>query len=105
MGGQLDQISEAIGELRSSMKTIEKYVHESRHGVNNLSQKLDALAVKIASDITSVEIRFDARLRALEATEQQEAGAKKLVVWFLQSPLVGWIAAGIVVAVTWWKKP
>lgn len=101
--GQLDQISEAIGELRGLVTSIEKYVHEGRHGVNNLSQKFDALAVKIASDIAAVEARIDTRLTVLETAYQQQRGAKNLAVWLLQSPIVGWLAAAALFVAAWWK--
>jgi hypothetical protein len=108
--GQLDQISEAIGELKGSVKSIEAYVHEGRHGVNNLSQKLDALGTRITRDIAAVEermkIRFEAvemRVLALETAKFRQDGAKGLVVWFLQSPLVGWIAATALFFAAWWK--
>lgn len=108
--GQLDQISEAIGELKGSVKSIESYVHEGRHGVNNLSQKFDALGTKITRDIAAVEerirVRFEAveqRLSALEDAKQRAEGAKGALLWILQSPLVGWIAAAMMFFTAWWK--
>lgn len=114
--GQLDQISEAIGELKGSVKSVEKYVHEGRHGVNNLSQKVDAMRVGIGKDMAAVEAKVDAkidafisetnkRLAAVEAVLQQQAGAKNLAVTFLQSPLVAWLFAIAVVAWTTLKGP
>jgi len=103
--GQLDQISEAIGELKGSVKAVEQYVHEGRHGVNNLSQKIDAMRVSIGKDIAAVEAKMDARLTALERAAERETGAKNIAVWFLQSPLIGWLAAGIMLFIAWWKKP
>jgi hypothetical protein len=101
----LDEVSRMIGELSA-------YMHEGRHGVNNLSTKFDALAIDIAKRVeamrTELSIRLDgmdARIAALEATADQNRGAKNLVTWFLQSPLIGWIAAGVMLAVAWWKKP
>lgn len=100
--GQLDQISEAIGELKGSVKAIETYVHEGRHGVNNLSQKVDGLGVQIGRDVAALkaELRVDIealsnRVRALEDSQNKQTGAKSLVVWFLQSPLVAWISAAV----------
>lgn len=112
--GQLDEISEAIGELKGSVKAIETYVHEGRHGVNNLSQKFDALGVKIAADIAAVEARIEAkvdayirsndeRVLALEKEHERQTGAKNLVAWFLQSPLIGWIVAAVLFVIAYFK--
>lgn len=112
--GQLDQISEAIGELRGMVVSLDRYTHEREHSLNNLSQKIEALGTKITRDIAAVEARIEAkvdsfvaatneRLVALEKAHQQQAGARNLATWFLQSPLVGWlVAAGLFVA-AWWK--
>lgn len=109
--GQLDEISEAIGGLRSSVEGIERYMHEREHGLNNLTQKIEALGTRITRDIAAVEGRIegrikamDDRLAALETARNQQLGAKNLVTWVLQSPLVGWIAAAVMLAVTWWRK-
>ena len=101
--GQLDEISEAIGGLRASVDGIEKYMHDREHGLNNLSQKVDALGVRIGKDIAAVEARLEARIQALEVAHQQTAGAKNLVVWILQSPLIGWIAAAALFFAAWMK--
>lgn len=108
--GQLDQISEAIGEVRGKINAIDRYVHEWRHGVNNISQKVDGLGVKIAGDIAALraEIRTDLdtlgeRVAKLEAARQQEAGARGIIDWMLKSPLIGWIAAAFLVFAAWWK--
>lgn len=94
-----------IGELSA-------YMHEGRHGVNNLSTKFDALALDIAKRVeamrTELSIRLDgmdARIAVLEATDAQTKGAKNLVTWVLQSPLIGWIAAGFLLLAGWWKRP
>lgn len=109
MPGQLHDISEAIGELRGLVKGIDVYVHDNQHGVNNLSQKVDALGTKITRDIAAVEARIDAkldsfaqttnaRLIALEIHYQQQTGAKNLAVWLLESPLIAWLFAAAVMA-------
>lgn len=110
--GQLDQISQAIGQLEGRFDGIERYMHEREHGLNNIGQKLDALGVRLGKDIAAVEARIgvqikamEDRIGALEAVGQREAGAKNLAVWLLQSPLIGWIAAGIMLFIAWWKKP
>ena len=109
-GGQLDEISQAIGKLSGQIEGIERYTHEHNHGVNNLSQKVEALGTRITRDIAAVEGRIEGRIKAmddrlvaLELAQQREAGAKNLAVWFLQSPLIGWIAAAVMFAAVWWK--
>lgn len=108
--GQLDEISEAIGELKGSVKSIESYVHEGRHGVNNLSQEVKGLGTLITREIAAVEermkVRFEQveqRLVLLEAVKNQQIGAKNLTVAVLQSPLIGWLVAIAAVVAAWWK--
>lgn len=110
--GQLDQISEAIGELKGSVKAIERYVHDGRHGVNNISQKVDGLGVKIAGDIAGLraEIRADLdslskRVAKLEAADIRSTTTKNTLGWILHSPLLAWIAAAAVMIGAWWKRP
>lgn len=85
--GQLDAISEAIGELKGSVKSIEQYVHEGRHGANNLSQKIDALGQSVSKDMAAVEARMDVRLRALELNQNSLSTAKQLWIWIVQTVL------------------
>jgi hypothetical protein len=91
--GQLDQISEAIGELKGSVKSIERYMHEREHGLNNLSQKIDGLAVKLSADIAAVEARMDSRLLALEKSAAGDERARSIMTVVLQSPLIAWLFA------------
>lgn len=109
--GQLDQISEAIGRLKGQIDGIEKYIHEKRHDDANVAQKVEALGTRITRDIAAVEGRIegrikamDDRLAALERADQQQTGAKNLVAWFLQSPLIGWLAAGVMAFLALWKS-
>jgi ribosomal protein L16 Arg81 hydroxylase len=94
--GQLDQISERLGELAA-------YTHEHRHGVNNLSQKFDALALDVTKRMeafdTKVTVRMDeiyrtltaenvvlkARVEVLETAKHQQDGAWGLVKWITQN--------------------
>jgi len=101
--GELDEISRMLGELSA-------YVHEGRHGVNNLSTKFDALALDIAKRVEimrgEIGMRLDAmdkRIAALEETAARAKGAKGLATWLLQSPLVGWLVAVGLFAAAWWK--
>jgi peptidoglycan hydrolase CwlO-like protein len=65
--GQLDEISEAIGRLSGQVDSLDRYTHEREHGINNLSQKLDALGTKITRDIAAVEERIRVRFEQVEA--------------------------------------
>ena len=99
---QLDEISAKIGELTA-------YTHEHRHGVANISMKLDGLRVEIARDIAAldgkmsariaqVEQALDQRLKALETKEIRREGAAGIVAYIVRSPVVGWVvlaAAGL----------
>jgi hypothetical protein len=112
MGGQLDEISQAIGHLSGQVEALDRYTHDREHGINNLVQKVEALGVRITRDIAAVEGRIegrikamDDRLMALELAGQRDVGAKNLITWILQSPLVGWIAAGVLAFLAIWKKP
>lgn len=119
--GQLDQISEAIGEIRGTVAGIEKYIHEERHGVRNLSAKVDGLSTQFSRDLAAakgeigaqlatalerVEARIatiDERVSVLERNRERETGARGVLVWLLQSPLIGWLAAAILLVAGWWK--
>lgn len=88
------------------------YIHEGRHGVNNLSTKFDALALDIAKRVeimrNEISLRLDAidsRVAKLEATDQRATGARHVVVWFLQSPLFAWVTAAAVVVWAALKDP
>jgi DNA-binding FrmR family transcriptional regulator len=86
--GQLDEISQAIGRLSGQVDSIEKYMHEREHGLNNVAQKVEALGVRITRDIAAVEGRIegriavmDDRVRSLEADKNRREGAIGLVEW------------------------
>lgn len=119
--GQLDEISAAIGEIRGTVAELGRYIHEERHGTRNIAQKVEAISSQISRDIAAakgeisatvavaierVEARIqtiDERVGALEAIKEQERGAKTLLMWIIQSPLIGWIAAAALFAAAWWK--
>jgi septal ring factor EnvC (AmiA/AmiB activator) len=109
--GQLDEISQAIGRLSGQVDSLDRYTHEREHSINNLVQKVEALGTRITRDIAAVEGRIEGRIKAmddrivaLELAKQREAGAKNLVVWLLQSPLIGWLAAAVLFFAALWKK-
>jgi hypothetical protein len=90
--------------------------------VNNLSSKFDALALDIAKRVEALDakmtIRIDEvvktlnadnaalgyRVHALETVAEQQRGAKNMLVWFMQSPLVGWIVALIGLVLALWAR-
>jgi predicted DNA-binding protein len=110
-GGQLDEISQAIGRLSGQVEALDRYTHEREHGINNLTQKVEALGTRITRDIAAVEGRIEGRIKAMEdrlfaveAVNQRNDGAKNLITWIVQSPLVGWlVAAGLFFAALWTK--
>lgn len=93
--GKLDEISSKIGELGA-------YVHEHRHGVNNLSTKFDALGVDFARQFEGLRAelrgqiaemkdtlsrRLDAvedRIDALESANDKRTGALGLIEWMVR---------------------
>lgn len=102
--GQLDQISQAIGGLQSSVEAIERYMHDREHGLNNLAQKFDALGVRIAKDIAAVEGRIEGRIVAmngridvLEKAREREDASKSVWKWLIATL----IALAAVVAGFW----
>lgn len=111
MAGQLDEFSQAIGKLIGQVESLDRYTHEREHGINNLSAKVEALGTRITRDIAAVEGRIegrikamDDRLAALERAREQVTGARNLAVWFLESPLIGWLAAVGAILLAWWGK-
>lgn len=108
--GQLDQISEAIGELKGSIKGIEKYIHDKRHDDAQVAMKIDGIASLISREVARIkgEIQgqldlMDRRVTVLETAHQQQTGAKNLAVFVLKSPLIGWLFAVGVAVAAWWK--
>ena len=112
--GKLDEISLRIGELSG-------YVHEHRHGVNNLSAKFDAVALDMTRRVEALDVKMtirideinanlttkleaaNARIGALESIQDQQKGARKLASWLLQSPLVAWLAALAGLIAAYWS--
>lgn len=121
MPGQLDQISEAIGEIRGTVAGIERYIHDKRHDDKQVSMKIDGLGAQFSRDIATAEAKINAsmstalerveariqtideRVIILERIRERETGARGIVVWILQSPLIGWLAALALAVAAWWK--
>lgn len=87
--GQLDEISEAIGRLSGQFESIERYMHDREHGINNLALKVDAFGRQITRDIAAVEGRIEGRIKAmddrllaLEIDKHRRDGAVGLAAWF-----------------------
>lgn len=108
--GQLDQISQAIGELKGKIDGLDRYTHEREHAINNLRQDVAGLGNLVTREVAKLKAeikgdldRLSERVDKLEATQDRQIGAKSLASWILQSPLIGWlVAAGLFVA-AWWK--
>jgi hypothetical protein len=95
---KLEDISYQLGQLAA-------YVHEHRHGVNNLSMKMDGLSIDVAKQIAALEakmtIRIDegyaalsTRLSALEAEKNRRDGASSVIISIMRSPAIGWLVGG-----------
>lgn len=112
--GMLDEISQKLGELTA-------YTHEHRHGVNNLSQKFDALAIDLVKRVealdTKMTVRIDeihskltaengilrARIEVLENDKQRRIGALNLFEWALRNwpAIIGFVVlVGVVLEAT-----
>ena len=113
-GGQLHEISAEIGEIKGLLKALDRYVHEREHGINNLSQKVDAMRIGIGKDIAAVEARmevrfeaFEKRLRELEETDLKAETQKRTLATILQSPIVGGVIGSLLtwaaLFLAWWK--
>jgi hypothetical protein len=99
---QLDEISMKLGELTA-------YNHEHRHGVANLSMKMDGLSVDVSRQIAALEAKLtvrmeeshtglSARIQALEAESHRRSGATSLVNVLLKSPALGWLVGAAISA-------
>lgn len=88
----LDEISESIGRLSGQFESIERYMHEREHGINNLVQKVEGLGTRITRDIAAVEGRIEGRIKAmddrliaLERARERRDGALGLVEWSIKN--------------------
>lgn len=108
-GHQLDEISQAIGELKGAVRSIDKYIHEREHGIASLAMKVDGLSAQITREVSRMKAEIQVQLEAisarvtkLEDSAAQMRGARGLAVWFVNSPMIGWIVAAA--ALLWrWK--
>lgn len=103
----LDEISQAIGELKASAKATERYVHDWRHSVNNLTQKVDGLGAEISRQIAATEARIgvrldsmDRRISALEDDRSRREGALSVGNWIAKhGASIGAIVVGAVAVI------
>jgi hypothetical protein len=116
---------ERIAGLEAKLDAFERYERDRWHKQDKDLQLLVGLPTQIAREngkmqgeiergiMAAVEKAIEplartladlaARVSILELAKQREEGAKGLAVWFLQSPLIGWIAAAALFFVGWWK--
>lgn len=80
-----------LGEVKGQLREVV-------HSVNNMSQKIDALAGRVAasSNIPGDLAALDVRVTALETDKHKRDGAMGFGGWLLKSPLVGWLATAAV---------
>lgn len=100
--GQLDEISAAIGRLEGLLEGVNQYIHENKHEVANVSQKLEALGAKITGDMAAVEermrVRFElaeTRLSRLEQLRSKDDGVRSVWIEILKSPIVAGAIGGL----------
>jgi hypothetical protein len=110
--GKLDDISMKIGEMSN-------YIHEHRHGVNNLSAKFDALALDIVKRVEALDIKMTLRIdevvkgltsentslrlriEALELERERRHGAMGVWVWLGEHWPFAALFAGLAAVVAW----
>lgn len=111
--GQLDEISQAIGELKGRFEGVERYIHDRRHEEKNVSQKIDAIGQQIAREVGRLkgEIQGDiasfrneieklaVRVATLESARQHDEGVKSVWVEILKSPIVAGSIGGLLAAI------
>lgn len=90
---QLDELERAIGRLEGKFDGLDRYTHEREHGINNVSQKIDALTVKFGADLAALEAKMDSRLRTLELGNNEMTTGRRIAVWIVQTAIS--IAAAI----------
>lgn len=83
-----------VGEIRGQLREIV-------HATNNNSSKLDQVGKQLAKleDLPTALGDLTTRVAALEAEKSKGDGAKGVIAWLLQSPLIGWIATA---AIAFW---
>jgi hypothetical protein len=103
--------------MEGKIESIDRYNHEREHGIRDLSQKMDGVGALVSREVARLKgelqvdltelkndvERLSVRVAAVEAVQQQQAGAKNLGLAILQSPLIGWLAAAALFIAAWWK--
>jgi septal ring factor EnvC (AmiA/AmiB activator) len=108
--GQIDEISQTLGRLEGKVDSLDQYTHEREHSIANLSGKVDGVSAQITREVArmkaELQVQLDAmnlRIATLEGTERDRKTERNIALWFLQSPLIGWIAAAALFVAGWWK--
>lgn len=91
-------VSNDDGGLYRAVGKIEGQLREVIHGLNNVSQKVDALGEKVAagSNLPARVDDLDTRVTALETDKNKRDGAMGFGGWLLRSPLFGWLATAAI---------
>jgi hypothetical protein len=110
--GQLDEISQAIGR-------VDAYVHEYRHGINNIAQQISAMELASEKRHTTLKLELKAELREsneairtdlatiasrvakLEEARLRHEGAVGVFAWFAQHWPFATVAAGLAAFIAW----
>ena len=110
--GQLDDISLRMGELIAGQRSLEKYIHDREHGLNNLSQEVKGMALDVSRQIEKSDLRtanliekldqkvaarlddHEGRIHILEGLQNERTGVRKLLTWLFQTQAIGWLVAG-----------
>lgn len=110
--GKLDEISQAIGR-------VDAYVHEYRHGLNNIAQQINGM--ELASEKRHANLKVEltaqidkgldalrrdiidvaARVAALEATHLRQEGAVSVWKWLGAHWPFAAVSAAILAAIAW----
>jgi len=111
MGGELN-VAQGIDEISRMIGELTAYIHEHRHGVANLSMKMDGLNLDISKQMNALETKLTARMDAAHA--QMEERIKKLeeerirndttrglLTSLVNSRATGWIVAGVSAVIAW----
>ena len=94
----VDSASLLLGEVRGQLREV-------IHGMNNMSQKVDAISDKVVAlgelpktvaDNKAGIAALQARVDTLEKDRDERRGAEGIVATILKSPLIGWLTGAAV---------
>lgn len=89
-----------LGDMKGEIGELRGKVGEINHNVNNMATKLDALYLHMSplNSLPAEVAKQENRITKLEAQNLKEAGAKGVLGWVFQAPLLGWLATAAVIA-------